>query len=116
MATQRRPVGTFRIATVEWKRKVRAEIERQGVSRAELARLIKSSSAAVTLLLGREDEDPVESSSKLVPKINNALRIAERSDEISDPHLRSIASKWGRLTEEERQVIHDAVDVITKRH
>jgi hypothetical protein len=79
MTGQRRPVGTFRTATVEWKLKVRARMEELGMSRADFSRALKAmtgTGTAQTLrnLLGREDEVPTKSSStKLMAPIHKIL-------------------------------------------
>lgn len=66
MSGQRRPYGPIWQTGRDWKTRVRLEMERQGISRAEMSRRVGVSDAAITQLFDGTQ-------SKLVPKINRVL-------------------------------------------
>lgn len=120
MARQRRPSGTFRTATVEWKLRVRAVVDASGgISRTELADATGVTSAAISQLLGREDQQPKKSSTRLMPAIHKALGWRPPTDgnpdkSVDDLHD-ELTKTWPTLDETERAVIAMIVARRTKK-
>ncbi len=118
MAGQRRPIGTFKTATVKWKLSVMARMDELGVSRAELSRTLKKltgtgTASALKDLLGPKGTPAAqlkESSTKLKPAIHQALGWAppseddgaEKSGDILQDRFNAI---FPDLTQTEREFI-----------
>lgn len=106
MTKQRRPEGTLQRATVEWKREVRAALQREGVSRTQLAKAVRVSPQAISELLGRADSEPEESASKLVDAINEFLGIVRPVADDTDDELRArVIRAWPKLDANDREMI-----------
>lgn len=107
MAAQRRPKGPHWTVDDAWKRGVRADMERAGISSAELARRIGCSPSALTVLWRPETRE-----SRLVPAIHRELGrsapqpVATSTDEV----LRRINRHWASLTAEQRELVDQLVD------
>jgi transcriptional regulator with XRE-family HTH domain len=103
---------------VEWKLWVRRRLEEEEISLAELARRSKCSRAAISQLLGPEDEAPIETSTKLMPAINKALgaaapRTHEPEPEQIDDAKARIDRAWPALDQESRQIVDALVRKLT---
>lgn len=117
-AGQRRPKGTFKTATIAWKLRVRERLDEIPMTRTELAKAVNVSTAAITQLLGREDEQPKKTSStKLKPSIHEALGWPAPTDDADeepprDPLQAKFLRAWPHLDDTERQLI----ELIVERH
>jgi len=114
MAGQRRPLGTFRTASVELKLAIMARMDALGMNRADMSRALKALTGtgtpqALSNLLGREGSTPVESSTKLLPAIYKVLGwkwIEDEQPKNSDDKLRDdILNAWPDLDATERAII-----------
>lgn len=121
MVGQRRPKGTPDTATVAWKLKVRARLTEIGMSRAEFSRQLRKATgsgttAMVSQFLGREDEEPKESSTKLRPAIHKILGweppVEDVAEKIADGLRDRLSTVWPDLDDTDRALI----DLIVARH
>lgn len=115
MAGQRRPIGTYRTASIEWKLAVIARMDELDLSRAEMSRRLRAitgtgTAQALSNLLGREGAAPVASSTKLMPVIHRVLGWkpppGDDKPEKSDDDLRDgIINAWPDLDTTDRAII-----------
>ncbi len=114
MPPQTRPSGPPWPVDEAWKRGVRAEMQRAGITRAELARRIGCKGSALTVLFRPETK-----ASRLVPLIHRELgRPPPSTVTASDEILRRINSRWPSLSTEQRALVDSLVDQLvanTKR-
>ena len=108
MTRQRRPSGTFRTATSETKLRILERMAELGMSRADLARETKTTTAAMSQFFGPVGTTPKTSSTKLLPAIHKALKwpapdsaAAEIVDDLHD----ELTTIWSTLDSTERAVL-----------
>jgi hypothetical protein len=118
MAKKRAPAGSVPTyhATVSYKRWLRSEIKRRGWTQEEFAERIARASpgttvttAGISQLLGREDEEPKPSNTTLMPAINRALGVAppplcDPTDEMTQIRDMFVAT-WPRLSDRDRRLL-----------
>lgn len=113
MPRQSRPSGPPYPVDEAWKRGVQADMKRAGISSAEMARRIKCSPGALTVLWR-----PRTRVSRLVPAIHRELgRPAPTTVTSHDEILRRINARWASLTEEQRAIVDALVEqLVGNRH
>lgn len=111
MPGQRRPSGPMWLATPEWKHQVSLAMEAAKVTRAELARRVDVSDAAITQLFR-----PSTKQSRLVPEINRVLGITPptQSTGETDGELAELIDIWRQLDPEERKVLWGTARVLRR--
>jgi hypothetical protein len=88
-----------------WKASVRADMQRAGISQAEMARKIGCKQSALTVLFRAETKQ-----SRLVPLIHRELgRPAPSTVAAHDEVLRRINRQWPSLSKEARALIDNLV-------
>ncbi len=99
------------LATLEWKLQVTAAMKAAEVTRAELARRIGVSDAAITQLFR-----PTTKQSRLVPEINRVLGITPptQSTGDTDGELAELIDIWRDLGPEERKVLWGTARVLRR--
>lgn len=106
MTRQTRPRGPSWPVDAEWKKGVRADLAKAGISPSELARRIGCTPGALTVLWRAETGE-----SRLVPLIHRELgRPAPTTVTSHDEILRRINSRWGSLTKEQRALVDGLVE------
>lgn len=119
MTRQRRPNGTFRTATADMKVRILERMAELGMSRADLARETKATTAAMSQFFGREGTAPKTSSTKLLPAIYKALKWPPPDDdsqaEIVDDLHDELTTIWQTLDSTERAVLQMIVARRTKQ-
>jgi hypothetical protein len=107
MARQTRPNGPSWPVDDDWKKRVRADMEKAGISSdTELARRIGCSPSALTVLWRRGTK-----TSRLVPLIHRELGWPPPSTVTApDEILRRINSRWSSLTKEQRALVDGLVE------
>lgn len=106
MPPQSRPSGPYWPVDAGWKRSVRAEMKRLGISNAEMARRIGCQGSALTVIFRPETRQ-----SRLVPLIHRELgRPPPSAVTASDEVLRRINNRWPDLTVEQRALVDSLVD------
>lgn len=106
MAPQTRPSGPHWPVDEAWKRGVKADMKKAGISKAEMARRIKCDPAALTVLFRAETKE-----SRLVPQIHRELgRPPPTTVTSQDEVLRRINNRWPSLTAEQRALVDGLVE------
>lgn len=98
----------------QWKQRVLRRLEEIGMTKADLARAIKTTTANMSILL----EGPTKSS-ELVPAIHRALRWPPPQTYWHDERdllKAEIDAHWDNLTDDERKLIISFVELSKKRH
>ena len=91
-----------------WKKAVRDDMKREGISQAEMARRIGCKQSALTVLFRAETKQ-----SRLVPMIHRELgRSAPSTVSAPDEVLQRINRQWPALTKEQRTLVDDLVKAL----
>lgn len=101
---QRRPKGHMWPVSPKWKSDVQKLMDEQGISRAQLSRLCKTSDAAISDLFNAKTE-----TSRLVPYVHKALGLPPPAMmpiflEEQRAHLEAV---WPNLSEDDKRVLVD---------
>lgn len=121
--TQRRPKGDLYIATVDYKQRVLDELVAKKWSRADFARAIGVTTAAVSQFFGPEGSSLKKSQTRLMPKINKAFKwplpekpTAPISEDTPIDELRArLLAAWGDIDENDRQILEAIANRAAKR-
>jgi AraC-like DNA-binding protein len=106
MKRQTRPSGPSWPVDEAWKRQVKLDMRLADISLAEMARRIKCSPSALTVLFREETKE-----SRLVSGIHRELgRPAPAMQTNTDETLRRINMRWASLTKEQRALIDHLVE------
>lgn len=113
MGRQRRPSGPHFPVDKDWKRDIRARMERQGISQADLARSVGCKSSALTVLFGPETKQ-----SRLVPAIHRALGLSApvSTSALERDEARSRLERvWHELTPSQREILLSVAEEMRRR-
>lgn len=104
--TAQYPTGPYWPVDDRWKRDVKAEMKRAGISLSELSRRVGCNPSSLTVLFR-----PGTRQSRLVPAIHRELgRLPPSIVTTSDELLRRISNRWAALTREQRALIDTMID------
>jgi hypothetical protein len=107
MVRQKRPQGRMWPVDEDWKKDIQVRMTETGISRADLARLIREQGvtctpSAITILFRKETKQ-----SRLVPCIHKALELANTTTPAQaitkDDAFRRLQRVWRELTGEQRE-------------
>lgn len=106
MAPQSRPKGPNWPVDEAWKKGVRADMKKAGISSAEMARRLGCDPSAISVLWQTKTKQ-----SRLVPGIHRELgRPPPTTVAAQDELLRRINNRWPSLTKEQRALVDDLVE------
>lgn len=115
--TQSRPEGPAWVVDQAWKDEVLARIAAnraagvQPRSVNQLAKLCGVTSPALSEMLKK----PGESSTRVLPQINQVLGMASPSPYTVDQHRAHVMAKWSNLTPEDHEEVRRLVDHLARK-
>ena len=120
MVRQKRPTGPLWTVDDDWKKDVERRMEKQGISRADLARRIRElggqcTASAITILFRKSTKQ-----SRLVPYVHRVLGMAETTAPVvaiaKDDAFRRLQRVWRDLTDQQREHLIATGELLAAKH